>query len=61
MIMAKPSEKSRKEISLKEHLPCSSISTFKMNYKFYYFHENNPTEILNVLYKNELHQIQQRI
>lgn len=38
LVLAKPSEKSGKDVSLKEHFPCSSITKLKMNYTVYYLH-----------------------
>lgn len=38
LVLPKPSEKSSKDVSLKEHFPCSSITKFKINYTFYYLH-----------------------
>lgn len=38
LVLAKTSAKSGKDVSLKEHFPCSSITKFKINYTFYYLH-----------------------
>lgn len=38
LVLAKPSEKSSKDVALKEHFPCSSITKLKINQKLYYLH-----------------------